>query len=207
MFFGWICRVLLSMQSTSPPASDFFCQRCRKPVKVDDSLLGVDESLINMAKTRWKTSSSSSHQNNPSPPVTPSPIIGSLPNSSLSLRSVSSMVNISSLTSMSEEFNQSFVQPQPNSPTRQSLLERMFELASDATRIDHPLCIECAQLVIHELNRQVNEAEMDLNRARLLLDELDQEQALIDQEAQIDAEISEVIAGLFRFFFICPSFC
>jgi hypothetical protein len=36
-----------------------------------------------------------------------------------------------------------------------STLSRVFELASDATKIDQPMCIECAQQLREELDAQV----------------------------------------------------
>jgi len=45
-----------------------------------------------------------------------------------------------------------------------STLSRVFELASDATKIDQPMCIECAQQLREELDAQVRSLRPNPNK-------------------------------------------
>ena len=72
---------------------------------------------------------------------------------------------------------------------RTNLLLRMFELASDATKTDHPLCVECTTLVSNELDEALREAEREFQAYSSLLKQLDEESRNMPTEAFIENEI------------------
>lgn len=75
--------------------------------------------------------------------------------------------------------------------SKNEVLSALWELASDSSQIDHPLCSECSQLVTFEMHKQLADLEQENDRYSqflLQLNENDNE----DVDNNLDKKIEEV---------------
>jgi len=85
-----------------------------------------------------------------------------------------------------------------NLNARVAALARIFDMASDETEADHPMCLECAAFTRDEIDARAKEAEAECEIHRKCLEELERErggETLSDVEAEaarLEAEEREV---------------
>lgn len=70
-----------------------------------------------------------------------------------------------------------------------SKLAKQFELISETTGIDHPLCKECAQKVLQELETLLIELTKENNSYRTFVKQLEDEEI---EEGELDEELNKV---------------
>lgn len=72
--------------------------------------------------------------------------------------------------------------------TQSAVLTALLELASDSSQIDHPLCVECSQLLVFELHKQVADLDMENERYTQYYSQLDQSGDVNEEDLEIKIE-------------------
>ena len=76
-----------------------------------------------------------------------------------------------------------------NLNARVAALARIFDMASDETEADHPMCLECAAFLRDEIDARAKEADAECEIHRKCLEELERERG---GETRTDAEAEAV---------------
>lgn len=72
------------------------------------------------------------------------------------------------------------------------ILQKLFELAAEATQFDHPFCYDCANQVSVELNKKVQELEQENERYNLYLLKLESEMQSLEDMSELENDIKQV---------------
>ena len=143
------------------------------------------------SKTAWQRSKTSTPSSKPNPSLSPRAVgkqpqrVAPLPNESFVLLQDSIIKHIPSPTSSSARLKKGTSKPQSGAPNETSVDQslsrtveqdhanpsplshhlrstaRLFNLLSTRTEIDHPLCAECTQILLTNLQRQLDETKKE----------------------------------------------
>jgi len=167
---------------------EFLCQRCQHPLKLDPSLSSIDEhTLAELAL-----------------PISPAPHVdltlqaGSLDQLVGPARLTDSAGNGFTLVGESGE--------EASISHRLKVSSQLFDMLSDNSQVDHPLCEECTDTLLESMEQQLELAEQDSQEYQEYLTALNNEtedsssvaaledelRQLMDEETQLMHELQEL---------------
>eukprot|EP00697_Spironema_sp_BW2_P012164 gnl/Spiro4/28273_TR13983_c0_g1_i1.p1 gnl/Spiro4/28273_TR13983_c0_g1~~gnl/Spiro4/28273_TR13983_c0_g1_i1.p1 ORF type:complete len:473 (+),score=136.51 gnl/Spiro4/28273_TR13983_c0_g1_i1:61-1419(+) len=184
-------------------SSMFFCQNCRHPLEIDED---DDDAVPQLAIADSPPASAIASAPRSSPlsfsartassvaaptsasPTSPPPAAARIQHSSGSsaLRPTLSATSLSSSVSVAESLPTAVVPPgsklipltsSPSPSSRAEMLQKLCEYAQEHTRIEHPLCNECAEQVLGEAQRRVLAAQRERDGCLKLLEDLSAHEA------------------------------
>lgn len=72
------------------------------------------------------------------------------------------------------------------------MVAAIYEYASEKTEIDHPLCLECNDILLHQLEREQRDIDKDLETYRAFLAQLQAEERKEMDDALFTQKIRQV---------------
>ncbi|KAL8585049.1 hypothetical protein ACOMHN_043685 [Nucella lapillus] len=168
----------------------FMCQKCRQPLKLDQTFRNLNQSLISELSVPLGSSSDESQDS-----VTK-------PFQQLSLESCSEDPNItkhkvpSARGELSDSCGFTFLED-PGTGTMEHLSHRLrvsaalFDFMSGQSEIDHPLCEECTDSLLDRLDQELKQTEDECRDYRDFLDQLNATED-IEDEAALDKELEQL---------------
>lgn len=142
------------MDATEPIRLNYNCERCSGPLKIHSSFGSLSESQLQVLSQKHPQASN------------------------VDLEPRDQRLNDSG--SNGNGFllvNESLVEPPPSPSAGMAihlkLTSRLFDILSDQSTVDHPLCEECADFVIDQMDSQLRVLEEECKEYRELLDTLE----------------------------------
>ena len=185
----------------------FCCQRCCQPLKINSTLNTIDEQIINELNSEINSNTNRKEQKSYSskelqknviykvvPPIASKSndsngngfIVIEETNSSLSPSIVK--IGLSSDDSNDSKPNSSTVNKQKFN--QEINLRQLFDILSDQSDVDHPLCEECADFVIDQMDHQLRQLEDESKDYTDYLNSIQSEQS--GDQLVTESEISEL---------------
>ncbi|XP_076459991.1 beclin-1-like [Babylonia areolata] len=168
----------------------FMCQKCRQPLKLDDTFRKLNQSLISELSVPLSSASEESQES-----IT-------RPFQQLSLAQYAEDPNItkhkvpSARGELSDSCDFTFLED-PGSGNMEHLSHRfmvsnaLFDFMSGQSEIDHPLCEECTDALLDKLDQELKQTEDECRDYRDFLDQLNTSEDSED-EAALDEELKQL---------------
>jgi len=153
---------------------EYLCQRCQQPLRLDPSLYSIDEhTLAELAL-----------------PVSPAPDVdlvnqaGSLDRLYLPTKLADSTGN--GFTLVGESGQESTISHQLR------VTNELFDMLSDNSQVDHPLCEECTDSLLENIERQLELAEQEAQEYQDYLNNLNQETEDSSSVSALETELQQL---------------
>lgn len=181
----------------SSHTSSFLCQKCCQPLKLDTSFYAVDQRLFNELTAPVAGVSSSDDLVTFTAPEITLPVSSS-DETEVAFRQI--YPDPSSLKFVSYESGNGFTLLGDVEPSSSEFLSHqlrvtaeLFNILSGQSDVDHPLCEECTDTLLDNLDLQLKITEDDCKDYREFLEQLSSKKETVD-EAALDEELRQLEA-------------
>jgi len=154
---------------------EFLCQRCQHPLKLDPSLSSIDEHTL--AELQLPIS--------PAPHVDLALQAGSLDHLIPPARLTDSAGNGFTLVGESGE--------EASISHRLKVSSQLFDMLSDNSQVDHPLCEECTDTLLESMEQQLELAEQDSQEYQEFLTALNNETEESSSVTELEVELQKLM--------------
>eukprot|EP00794_Sanderia_malayensis_P017487 gene17487-19236_t len=171
----------------------FVCQRCFQPLRLDQSLKSLDEDTLRELTAPLPSEEAISLDDN-----TKSTNSNLLPDGNKS-NETEHPPNVSAARSISQEGNgftllgeASSVTKADNLSHRLKVSAKLFDIMSNQSEVDHPLCEECTDALLNQLDEQLHIAEKELHSYKHFLEDIEKVQESEENEEELDVELEQL---------------
>lgn len=208
-------RVFRSEDEMTETIVSFCCQRCCQPLKVNSTLSTIDDQII--SELNSNTTSDATRKENQVfapkdcpknviykviPPISSQTYDSSNGNGFIVIEEnnsslTPSMVNIGLCGATNKpkaDSSNSIATEKVNKAQEDKRLRQLFDILSDQSDVDHPLCEECADIVIDRMDEQLRQLEDESKEYNDYLTSLQSEQN--SDQIVSDQEVSDLTEKL-----------
>jgi len=165
----------------------FVCQKCYQPLRLDTSFNNLDKEtlkeLTDPLLSYDKVSDETDLENVPKYPESSNIIVKNVP----SLRSNSTEGNDFTLLG-----DASGSVKTDNLSHKIKVASKLFDIMSGQSEVDHPLCEECTDSLLNQLDEQLHIAEKELHDYKHFLEQTGKFEEKNEEETALDRELEEL---------------
>eukprot|EP00112_Aurelia_sp_Birch-Aquarium-sp1_P011283 Seg2372.3 transcript_id=Seg2372.3/GoldUCD/mRNA.D3Y31 product=Beclin-1 protein_id=Seg2372.3/GoldUCD/D3Y31 len=173
----------------------FVCQRCYQPLRLDHSFNSFDAETLKELTAPLSSSGSSEGVKSENTDETMTKDMGAE-----SLESPNMVVkNVPATRSNSSEGNGFTLLGDASDNVKTDNLShklkvsaRLFDIMSGQSEVDHPLCEECTDSLLNQLDQQLHIAEKELHDYKHFLEESDKFKESEEEEEELDRELEKL---------------